>query len=179
MGPLFAEVVRRLTGERPDLATVVPVGEGVAQNPAALLPGAPPPAFVTPEMGEEAKHAAFAAADAALVKSGTISLEMAAAGTPHVSAYRTSWLTAAILRRLIRVDTANLVNLVSGARVVPEFLQEHAEPGAIAAALRPLLAQDRSQCAGFAEVMAALGRGGTSPSVRAARSVLARLGAGP
>ena len=42
MGPLFAEVVRRLTAETPDLATVLPVGEGVADDPAALLPGAPP-----------------------------------------------------------------------------------------------------------------------------------------
>ena len=130
-------------------------------------------------MGEDAKRAAFAAADAALVKSGTISLEMAAAGTPHVSAYRTSWTTAAIARRLIRIDTANLVNLVAGERVIPEFLQESAQPDGIAAALRPPLAGDRGQCAVFDRVMTALGRGGPPPSLRAARSVLRVLGHTP
>lgn len=175
MGPLFAEVVRRLTARMPDLATILPVGEGVADDPARLLPGAPPPALVTPDMGEETKRAAFAAADAALVKSGTISLEMAAAGTPHVSAYRISWATAAIARRLIRVDTANLVNLVAGAQVIPEFLQEAAEPGAITETLTPLLEGGGRQRGAFEGVMQALGRGGAPPSSRAARSVLDML----
>jgi lipid-A-disaccharide synthase len=133
---------------------------------------------VLPEEGEAAKRAAFAAADLALVTSGTVTLEMAAAGTPMVSAYRTSWLTAAIVRRLVRVDTANLVNLVDGLGVVPEFLQEHCAAAGVAPALLTLMEQPEAraaQLAAFGRVMAALGQGGEPPSVRAARSVLEAL----
>jgi lipid-A-disaccharide synthase len=175
MGPLFAEVVRRLAAADPRLSVAVPVGEGVADAPEALLPGLAP-ALVTPEMGEDAKHAAFAAADAALVKSGTVSLEMAAAGTPHVSAYRTSWMTAAIVRRLIRVSTANLVNLVADAPVVPEFLQERATPDLVTPAVARLLEGTEDPRPAFDRVLGLLGRDGPPPSLRAARSVLGTIG---
>jgi len=171
MTPLFVEVADRARRAIPGLVTVVPVGEGVVHElPPMLAPLEP--ALVMPEMGEDAKFAAFAAADAALVKSGTISLEMAAAGTPHVSVYRTSALTAAILRRLIRVDTANLINLVSGTPVVPEFLQERARVETILPALLALIRGASDQERAFERVLASLGRGGTPPALRAARSVL-------
>ena len=176
MVPLFRAVAERMRATPIDPALIVPVGEGVADALPPMLADLSP-ALVTPEMGEDAKFAAFASADAALVKSGTVSLEMAAAGTPHVSAYRTSALTAAIVRRLIRVDTANLINLVSAERVVPEFIQERAEPGAIVRALMPLFGKAGvAQRIVFDQVMTTLGRGGTPPSTRAARSVLRVIG---
>ncbi len=120
----------------------------------------------------------MAAADAALCTSGTVTLETAALGVPMVAAYRTSWLTAAVVRRVSQVDTANLVNLVVGRNVVPEFLQEYCTVEALTGVLRPLLADPAAgaaQRAAFVEAMAALGRGGPSPDERAARSVLGFL----
>ena len=135
--------------------------------------------LIGPEEGEAARCAAFAAADAALVTSGSVVLDMAAAGTPMVSAYRASPVTAAIVRRLVRVDTANLVNLVGGAIAVPEFLQERCTPELIAPAVSALLRRPEErarQQAAFGPVLDALGRGGEPPSMRAARAVLRVLG---
>jgi lipid-A-disaccharide synthase len=120
----------------------------------------------------------FGMGDAALAASGTVTLELAAAGVPMVAVYRTAWLTAQIVRRVVKVETANLVNLVGGGRPVPEFLQEHFTTEAATAALLPLLVDtpERTwQLAAFDTVMEALGRGGLPPGLRAARSVIAAL----
>ena len=180
MMPVFAAALARVTARRPDLRVVVPVAETVvAEVGAAIAEIDPGPMLVLPDEGEAAKRTAFAAADLALVTSGTVALEMAAVGVPMVSAYRTSWLTAAIVRRLVRVDAANLVNLVGGEKVVPEFLQHGCTAVGVASGLLALLddpARRAAQITAFEPVLTALGRGGESPSVRAARSVLEVLG---
>jgi len=182
MMPVFAGVLVQLAARHPDLRVAVPVAETVAAEVAAAVVGLESrPVLVLPGDGEAAKRAAFAAAELALVTSGTVTLEMAAAATPMVSAYRTSWMTAAIVRQLVRVDTANLVNLVGGEGVVPEFLQERCAADRIAPALLALMADPQAraaQLAAFARVMTALGQGGEPPSVRAARSVLRVLAPG-
>ncbi|HID67987.1 MAG TPA: lipid-A-disaccharide synthase, partial [Roseibacterium sp.] len=131
------------------------------------------------------KRAAFAAADGALAASGTVSLELAANAVPMVIAYDMNWLTRAIVKRAIKVDTVTLVNLVSETRVVPEFLAENCRPGAIRPAIEALLQGTTShattshgtsaQDAAMALTMERLGRGGDAPGLRAARSVLAAL----
>jgi lipid-A-disaccharide synthase len=108
-------------------------------------------------------------ARAALVKSGTSTLEAALEGTPFVVAYRTSRLTWEIARRVIRVDHVALANLVAQARVVPELLQEDVRPDTLADALRPLLSESgearRTQLEGLAGVRSALGAPGASGRV--------------
>ncbi len=176
---LMGEVARRMASTHPDLRLVVPVAETVEPEVAAQVEALGLPArLVRPGEGEAVKRAAFAAADAGLVKSGTITLEMAAAGTPMVAVYVTAWLTAQIVRRIVKVDTANLVNLLEGGKVVPEFLQEYATVDAVSGALEPLLAGGaarEAQMSAFCRVMETLGRGGEPPSRRAARSVLAAV----
>ncbi|MEM8761940.1 MAG: lipid-A-disaccharide synthase [Pseudomonadota bacterium] len=180
MGPVFTETLARLRAASPDLRVVVPVAETVSDAVAALFPGE---ILLGLEADAAMRRAAMRAADAALVKSGTVTLEMAAAGTPQVAAYRTSWLTAAIARRLLRIDTANLVNLAvgweSGARPVPEFYQEACTPEALSAAVAPLLAPGPARSAqqdAAAEALRVLGRGAEPPGRRAARAVLDGLG---
>jgi len=180
--PVFAETLTRVAERHPDIRVAIPVAETVVAEVKAAVAGMErPPVLVLPDEGEAVKRAAYTAADCALVASGTVTLEMAAAGTPMVSAYKTSWLTAAIARRLLRVDTANLVNLVDGEKVVPEFLQDGCRADRIAPAVRALLADPAgraAQAAAFGRVMTVLGRGGEPPSARAARSVLGVLGRG-
>ncbi|HUF87771.1 MAG TPA: lipid-A-disaccharide synthase [Thermohalobaculum sp.] len=177
--PVFAPTLARLAPRLPGLRVVIPLAEGVADEvgrAAARLD--PAPLLIGPGEGEPVRRAAFAAADVALVKSGSIALELAAAGTPMVAAYRSSPLTAVLVRPLLRVDTASLVNLVAGARVVPEFIQQRCTPDAIAPAVLALLGDAGARAAqrtAFARVLAALGGGGPAPSARAARSVLAVL----
>jgi lipid-A-disaccharide synthase len=81
----------------------------------------------------------FAAADAALAKSGTTTLEAALAGVPMVVAYKVHPLTWIMFQRLRTVRWVSLVNLIAEREVVPEMLQDRAEAGPLADALRPLL----------------------------------------
>jgi lipid-A-disaccharide synthase len=98
-------------------------------------------------LAAQAKRAAFRAADVALAASGTVSLELAAAGTPAVIAYDMSWLTWQVMRRMVRVDTVTLTNLVSGTRAVPEFLGPACRPAPIAAGLEAVLDAPEGQVA--------------------------------
>jgi lipid-A-disaccharide synthase len=81
----------------------------------------------------------FAAADAALAKSGTTTLEAALAGTPMVVAYKVHPLSWAIFQRVRTVRWVSLVNLVAEREVVPEMLQDQASVSKLSTALRPLL----------------------------------------
>ncbi len=106
---------------------------------------------------------------AAVVKSGTSTLEAALEGTPFVMAYRTSRVTWEIAKRVIQVDHVALANLVAGKRVVPELLQDQVTPEALADALAPLLdeagpARTR-QLEGLAGVREALGSPGAAGRV--------------
>ncbi len=108
----------------------------VAVAQAASVPDLSLPDHVTRVRGS---RALLSHADAALVKSGTSTLEAALAGVPFVCVYRAHPLTYAIARRLVRTDYIALANLVAGARVVPEMLQGDATTDRLAAELAPLL----------------------------------------
>jgi lipid-A-disaccharide synthase len=182
LAPVFAATWRRLRAGRPDLVAVAPTVGPVAEMVAALLPAEArilDPRGLPPAAAEARKRAAFAAADVALAASGTVSLELAAAGAPMVIGYRVHPLTAPLARRLIRVDTSTLVNLVTGTRAVPEFFQQDCTPERLAPAVARLLddpAAAAAQRAAGDRAMELLGRGGEPPGLRAARSVLGRLG---
>ena len=125
------------------------------------------------------KADAFAAAAAGLIKSGTSSLEAAVAGLPHVVAYRVNPITAAIVRRLVKVPHASLVNLLAGEEIVPEFIQQDCTAEKLAAGLRPLLdggAAAERQRTGFARALARLHPALGLPSEAAAEAVLRVLG---
>jgi lipid-A-disaccharide synthase len=108
-------------------------------------------------------------ATAALVKSGTTTLEAAIAGTPLVVAYRMNRFSYAMARRMVRVPHIALANLVGERRIAPEFVQDAATPEALAGALVPLLdtasAERTSMVAGLADVRERLGGGGAAARV--------------
>jgi lipid-A-disaccharide synthase len=112
---------------------------------------------------------ALAAADAALAKSGTTTLQAALADVPMVVAYRTHPVTYQIARRMITVPWVSLVNLIGQREIVPELVQAEVTPTRLTAAIGPLL--DRStpeavaQRAGFAAVREQLGGPGASTRV--------------
>lgn len=129
-------------------------------------------------VGESEKRAAFRIAHAALAKSGTVTLELALAGIPMVTAYRVGALEAFILRRAIRVSSVILANLVIGEEVIPEFLQEECTPEKLAPALAELLTDSalrRRQVDAFTRLDAIMSTGNKSPSVLAADIVLATM----
>ena len=87
----------------------------------------------------EASFPLLRAADAALCKSGTTTLEAAIALCPLVVAYRTSAVEYAVARRLVKIPFIGLVNIVAGHEVAKEFVQDAVVPEALADALEPLL----------------------------------------
>jgi lipid-A-disaccharide synthase len=128
------------------------------------------------------KFRAFKLADAALAASGTVTLELALAGTPMVVAYRVDPVAAPFLRRMIKAPTTVLANLVLGENVFPEFHQEKSSPENLAAALMPLLSdtpERRAQLAGLARIPGLIRiEGGKEPSGIAAEIVLSYARAG-
>lgn len=124
----------------------------------------------------EEKHAAFRVARAALAKSGTVTLELAVAGVPMVTAYKLSPAEVFILRRLVQAPSAILANLVLEENVVPEFIQETCTVENLTQALLPLLSDTparRRQIEAFARLDAIMQIGAAVPSARAADIVLA------
>jgi lipid-A-disaccharide synthase len=129
-------------------------------------------------IGEQEKRAAFRIARAALAKSGTVTLELALAGVPMVTAYRTSAIEAWILLRAINVSSVILANLVVGENVVPEFLQRDCTPQKLSGALRDVLEESplrRRQLDAFAKLDTIMLTGNATPSTRAADIVLAAM----
>ena len=123
---------------------------------------------------QQDKRVAFAAADVALATSGTVSLELAAAGTPMVSAFDLHWLSRAIISRMVTTDTGSLINHVTDTRVVPEGVGHDLTVENTVAAMEGLLADPEPQRAAMALTMERLGQGGEDPGLRAAHAVLER-----
>jgi lipid-A-disaccharide synthase len=129
-------------------------------------------------VGEQGKQAAFRVARAALTKSGTVTLELALAGVPMVTAYRGGAVEAWIARRVIRTSSVILANLVIGENVIPEFLQGDCAPDKLAAALQDVLGDTplrRRQLEAFAKLDAIMATDKRPPSFQAADVVLATL----
>ena len=84
------------------------------------------------------------ASTAVLTKSGTTTVQASLTGTPLVIAYRVHPLSYLLARRLVRVDSIGMVNLLAGERIAPEFVQ-HLHSDEIADALEPLLDPDSSE----------------------------------
>lgn len=126
--------------------------------------------------GEAAKWAAFRTARAALAASGTVTLELALSAVPTVAAYKVGRLEGAIARRVIRVPSVLLPNIILGNQAMPEFLQDNCTPPRLAAALEPLVRGGLERAAQVAELrrldaLMALPDGET-PSERAAAIIL-------
>ncbi|MBQ4822979.1 lipid-A-disaccharide synthase [Leisingera sp. HS039] len=181
LAPDFGAALKRFLETHPDYKVVVPAAAPVAGLVAEALQGWPEgtvlidPNKFDPATAKAHKRAAFAAADLALAASGTVSLELAAAATPMVIAYKFQWLTWQIMKRMALIDTVTLVNLVSDTRVVPECLGPECTPDNIAARLAAVSADPGAQLGAMDMTMQRLGKGGEEPGLRAARAVLDRL----
>jgi len=121
-------------------------------------------------------HEALAAADLALVASGTASLETALFKTPMVIAYRQSPITWRLMRSMLYLPYVGMPNILAGEKLVPELLQDEASPANLAGALLTLLrdtAAQKRQVARFYEMHGVLRQ---NTAEKAAEAVLATLG---
>ncbi|MBA3889767.1 MAG: lipid-A-disaccharide synthase, partial [Gemmatimonadaceae bacterium] len=166
VGP-FVETARELEARIPGLQVVVSHAPSVTIDPSSV----PYRLVRAPSL------TLLRAADAALCKSGTTTLEAAVARCPLVLAYRMGKLDYAIAKRLVRIPDIGLVNIVAERRVVPEFVQDAFVPSRVADALAPLLdpfSAERAQMLDdLAAVRAKLGEPGAAGRVAAMAMELA------
>ena len=131
--PVMMDVVRRLRSELNCLfKLVVPNNHLAAQAREAI--GSEPVEVVVGDLSEVLREATIG-----ISKTGTITLELALYGVPAVTFYKTSWLTYWIARWLVKVKWLSMPNLLAGAAVLPEFVQQAATGDAIARAALELL----------------------------------------
>jgi lipid-A-disaccharide synthase len=159
--PPMLEAAERIRARHPDAQFVVPVAATLREE--ALRPYLAGHAALDVKLVPGKAEEAVGASDAALVKSGTATLETALMMRPMVVVYRLSWLSYFVAKLLVRVAHFALVNILAGRRLVPELMQRDASPERMAGEIERLLADPqarREQLAGLAEVRASLGEPG-------------------
>jgi len=178
MADLFVKTARRLLQDRPDAHFIVPTASRATRDmfEAALRRNEGRDLPLTLLFGHS--HEALAAADIALVASGTATLETALFKTPMVITYRQSPLTTVLMRRMGYLPYIGLPNIVAGEHFVPELLQDKATPDALAGALLELLhdaGAQRRQIEKFRDIHVLLRQ---NTAQKAADAVLAVMDAG-
>ncbi len=174
--PPMAELARRWHTARPEVQWVLPVAPTL--DPAfvrAHLGPTQDPAPVT--LVQDRPYAARAHADAALVASGTATLETALLGTPFAIVYKLNALTYQMAKRIVKVPHFGLANVVARREVAPELLQGEVNPERLGMELTRLLDPDtaRRVRAELGEVRGHLGEPGAAG--RVAEDLLRKLGA--
>ncbi len=162
--PPLAGLVRdwQARPERRAVQWVVPVAPTLDEAALSPLVSAGPVRLVR-DLG----YSARAYADAALVCSGTATLETALLGTPFAILYKLNPLTLFVARRWVKIPHFGLANVVAGAQVAPELLQEEVNPRRLGETLGVLL--DPAVAAGMraelAKIRAHLGQPGAAERV--------------
>jgi lipid-A-disaccharide synthase len=138
--PVLLESAKLLKEKFPDLQFILPVSVSVDRE------------FVNEKIDESGvkvtviegkNYDVIQTCDAIIAASGTVTMEIALFGVPMVIVYKTSPLTFAIGKRLVKVDHVGICNIVAGERIVPELLQDDAEPLKIAVELSRMLADSK------------------------------------
>lgn len=164
----FVDTARELEKARPGLQTVVSVARTISLDPKRCP-------F---KLVHSASFTVLRAADAALCKSGTTTLEAAIADCPLVVAYRTSEISYFLARLMVKIPHIGLVNVVAGREVAKEFVQDDLVPKRVAVQLEQLIDPSSPERArlleGLAEVRAKLGEPGAARRVAEMASALAQ-----
>jgi len=164
--PPMLDAAERIRARHPDAQFVVPVAPTLREE--AVRPYLASHATLDVTLVAGKADEAVGASDAALVKSGTSTLETALMMRPMVVVYRMSWLSFLLAKLFVRIAHFALVNILAGRRVVPELLQLQASPARMAEEVEKLLADPaarEAQRAGLSEVRASLGGPGAARRV--------------
>jgi lipid-A-disaccharide synthase len=168
--PRLVPSVARLSA-KPDRQLVLALAPGLsrAQIEPYLTPSSPL------RLVEDATYDALAAADVAIVSSGTATIEAALLGAPMVVVYRVSPATAWIARRLVRAPHIAMVNLIAQKAVVPELIQEAFTPQEVAREVERLLASPDARAAMRLELAEVSRRLGPPGAIDRAASLIAAM----
>jgi lipid-A-disaccharide synthase len=170
--PVFIDAAEILAADLDDLVVVVPAVDHVADS---IRQGFAASSLKSVIVGSDEKADALASLTGALAASGTVTLELTLAGVPTVAAYRMNPLTMMIVRRMAKVSSVSLTNLILGQEIIPEYLQEDCTAANLAPAVRQILTdtgERQKQIEAADTVATALGAGGNPPAMRAADAIL-------
>lgn len=130
LGPVMARATALMAARHPSLQFVLPAAPGMRDRVAAIWAGRAPGAAL--HIVDGRAQQALAACDAAMVCSGTATLEAALVGRPMTIAYRLSWLNWRRMKGMGYQPWVGLPNILAGEFVVPELIQDAATPNALA-----------------------------------------------
>ena len=130
IGPTFFDAMELMQLREPGVRFVMPAANAALRELLQPLVAAHPNLALTITEGNA--QVAMTAADAILVKSGTVTLEAALLKKPMVISYKVPWLTGQIMQRQGYLPYVGLPNILAGRFVVPEILQHFATPEALA-----------------------------------------------
>lgn len=166
--PVFLESAKLLLQKNENLHFVIPTVKTVAERVKKMCAGTELPITIVED--EISRYGAFKASSAAIAASGTVALELAIAGVPHIVGYKVSPFSAWLVKHFLHIQFVNLSNIILGREIIPEVLQERCIPVNIALYIQGLLNKDswyEKQVEGFTKVRQLLGMGEQTPSERA------------
>ncbi|MDQ6808232.1 MAG: lipid-A-disaccharide synthase [Verrucomicrobiota bacterium] len=170
--PILQSAAQLMIGARPQLRfEVAAASESLATEIRAILAETDNFIVTVGQATDLMRRAAVGA-----VASGTATLEAAFFRMPFVLVYKVSWLTYAAARLVVKVKFLGMPNVLAGREIVPELIQHHAHPRAIADALLTLLCDATVRSKMLVDLQTAIGTLGDTPaSASAARAVLDEL----
>lgn len=171
--PILAKTLTMLAQEYPNLAIVTAVPQNMMPFVAPYFQNCPFRAIVLP--GDMDKKDGIAASNLAIVKSGTVALEVAMANVPMIVTYRVHPISAWIFKRMATVKYVSLINILRRKEVIPELLQEMCHPFILFNAASVLMrdkARQQRQTEEQRLALAMLVPQGEKPSDKAARAAL-------
>ena len=174
--PVFIQAAEKLQQQHNDLFFVIPTVKTVEKRVRKMTKNCGLSLLIVE--GSEDRHNAMCAASAAIAASGTVALELAIAGVPHIIGYKLSALSTLVARALLHIRFVNLSNLLLNEEIVPELLLENCTADNIVKYLNHYLAQDevwQKQIDDFGRVRKALGFGEQTPSENACDAILSMI----
>ena len=176
--PTFGETLKKFSNALPNAKFILPSTPDVYEYSEKYLDCMPKDIiFLTPkkfglEKYLEFKKASFKISHLALAASGTVSLELAANDTPMVIGYDMNFLSRQIIGFMLKTDTVNLVNLVTGNRNIPECIGSNFKSEKLFLEMVRVYSNNLNQIKDFKTTMDLLGLNKEPPNVRAANSLL-------
>ena len=176
--PVFGETLEKFSNALPNARFILPSTPDIYEYSKKFLDCMPKDIiFLTPEkFGVEKylefKKASFKLSQLALAASGTVSLELAANNTPMVIGYDMNFLSRKIIGLMLKIDTVNLVNLVTGNRNIPECIGSNFNSEKLFLEMVRVYSNNLNQIKDFKTTMDLLGINKEPPNVRAANSLL-------
>lgn len=176
--PVFGETLEKFSNILPSARFVLPSTPNIYEYSKKYLGSMPKDIiFLSPEkIGIDKylkfKKASFKISSLALAASGTVSLELAANNTPMVIGYDMGFLSRQIIGLMLKTETVNLVNLITGNRNIPECLGANFKSENLFLEMVRVYSNNQNQIKDFRTTMDLLGQNNEPPNDRAANSLL-------